>query len=290
MLLINESKNLSSEILRLKNFGEKINFVPTMGNLHAGHLSLVREAKKDKHICLVSIFVNPLQFNNSNDYKKYPRTEELDRSLLSKEKVDLLYLPNLELVSKDNFTYSLGDISKKLCGIDRKGHFQGVAKVIIKFLRIINPHCIYLGEKDFQQTLIIKKIVKDLNFNTKVVVVPTVRDKNKIALSSRNKILGKKLVLAQLIPSILSQIIKELNNGDFNLSRIDELKESIKKKGIDKVNYLEILKERNLNKPDKIFSYCRVFISVTINSVRLIDNMGIKKKVRLLGEKYFEVN
>ena len=205
-----------------------------------------------------------------------------------KEGIDILFNPNDHFILKKKRSFKLGDISKKLCGSFRKGHFEGVSAVVIEFLNLINPDLILLGEKDFQQTIVIKKIIKNLDFKVKVKVTPTVRDKNDVALSSRNKLLGTDSSLAVLIPKTLNQMIKEIKNGNFKFSRIDELKSNLIGKGIQKVDYLEILKEKDLNFPDSQFDFCRVFISAQINGVRLIDNMRLNKKIKLSNEKFFE--
>ena len=285
MLLIKNSRDLSNTILKIRSEGKKINFIPTMGNLHDGHLSLISNAKGNKNINLVSIFVNPLQFNDKDDFNRYPRTLKSDKLLLEKSNVDILYVTNADFISKNILTLCLGYISKKLCGRDRKGHFEGVGTVILKLLVLINPDFIFLGEKDFQQVLIIKKIIDDFHFRTKVEVLPTIRDKNNVALSSRNQLIKRNFSLLDIIPKTLIQISNEIEEGSFLFSRISYLKKLINKKGIDRVNYLEILKEKDLSNLDYEYSICRIFISVTINHVRLIDNISIKRKIRLCYKK-----
>ena len=286
MLLIRESKKLSGEINFLKQEGKKIVFVPTMGNLHKGHRSLF---KKDKdYIYIASIFVNPLQFNNVKDFESYPRTIETDIKILNKQNVDILYLPCEDFLN-ERVNYNIGEISKKLCGKDRKGHFEGVAVVIINFLKLIKPDYILLGEKDYQQVLIIKKIIKDFNFKTEAKLFPTIRDKNDVALSSRNQLLKEKLFIASHLPIVLKQIIREIKKGGFDLIRINYFKKLLKSKGVEKVFYLEILKVNSLDKLDEKLALSRVFISVCINGVRLIDNMLIDRRIKLLeGRVYCE--
>ena len=285
MLLINDSKILSNKILELKKLGRKINFIPTMGNLHSGHLELVRMGKKNDAVNLVSIFINPLQFDDKIDFRNYPRTFERDKQLLFHEDVDLLFSPLPDFVLNEKHTFDLGNMEKKLCGKFRKGHFEGVSSVIIKFLKLINPDFIFLGEKDFQQILVIKKI-QDLGFNVEVKVIPTVRDEKNIALSSRNKLL-KDISLAVLIPDTLNQIISEIENGNFQLSKINKFKDYLIERGIQEVEYLEILKERDLNLPNEEFDFCRIFIAVKIQGIRLIDNMRLEKQIKICNGIYF---
>ena len=285
MLLIKTEKQLKDEISILRKSGKKINFVPTMGNLHSGHLSLVKKAKKKDHVCLVSIFVNQLQFSDEVDFRNYPRTIEKDRLLLSEHKTDILFVPNSDFISKKISNYNLGDESRKLCGLDRKGHFLGVVSVILRFLRLIEPDFMFLGEKDFQQTIIINKLINDYNFKTKIKVLPTIRNSKGIAISSRNQFIENEFSLIQLLPQTLVQIKKEVENGGFEMKKINYYKQLLDKKGIEKVNYLEILKEKNLEFLNKNYSIARIFISATISGIRLIDNVLIERGVMLNGGK-----
>ena len=177
------------EVEKALNFNEsrKLNFIPTMGNLHNGHFELIRQAKKNKNINLVSIYVNPLQFNDKKDLDNYPRSLDKDLKNLRELGVSMVYLPENDFNLNNSSTIQLGEIVNKLCGKSRKGHFEGVATIILKFLLIIKPEQIYLGEKDFQQILVIKKIIKDFNLDVKVKTIPTIRGPGGIALSSRNQ-------------------------------------------------------------------------------------------------------
>ena len=206
----------------------------------------------------------------------------MDKLNLIREEVDLLFQPNDDFIYKKNYKISLGNTSKKLCGKDRKGHFEGVSKVILNFLELIKPDSIFLGEKDFQQMLVIKKIISDFGFSTKIKILPTIRDENKIALSSRNQLVKNKALTFE-IPKTLQKIIKEIFSGNFKFSNIDDYKKDLLNLGFERVNYLEILKESNLDSPDEKLSFCRVFISVNIDGVRLIDNMPIGKRIQLVA-------
>ena len=279
MLLINNEKTLSREIDNFRKSGKLINFIPTMGNLHIGHSSLFKKSEDTDEIRIVSIFVNPLQFNDNNDFNNYPRTIESDKQKLLAEAVDVLFLPDAKIIDAVRFVFRLGPISRKLCGIDRSDHFEGVAKIILKFLDLIKPDFITLGEKDYQQLLVIKKIIKDFKIKTKVKSYPTVRDKDGIALSSRNKLLGKKIFLARYIPAVLKQITSEINEGNFKLYRLKYFIDYLEKSGIDRVHYLEILNEDNLSSITKVPCVSRIFIAISIDDVRLIDNMRIESKL-----------
>ena len=285
MLLISEKKKLTQRISELKKNGRKINFIPTMGNLHEGHISLIRAAKNKNFICLVSIYVNPHQFDNKKDFFSYPRTFSMDKRLLIRENIDLLFAPKNEFLNKKLNIPPLGAIVKRLCGIDRPGHFEGVAKVIINFLHIIKPDYIYLGEKDFQQILVIKKIIKALKINTVVIAMPTVRDIKDVAISSRNQFLKNKKNELRKIPDTLNKIRMRILKGNFKISTIEDLKKDLLENGINNVNYLEILKEDNLSKINKQFNDCRIFISVNIDGIKLIDNKSLGSRLKLIGEK-----
>lgn len=175
--------------LMLKRRGQKsIGFVPTMGYLHDGHMELVRCARKTCDVVVVSIFVNPLQFGPKEDFKKYPRNERRDLALLRKAGVDFVFLPKTNGLYDRNFQTRVDvcEVSRGLCGSSRPGHFSGVATVVLKLLNIVQPHLAYFGEKDFQQLVVIKTMVRDLNLPVKIVGVPIVRDLDGLALSSRN--------------------------------------------------------------------------------------------------------
>ncbi|MDP2754119.1 MAG: pantoate--beta-alanine ligase, partial [Nitrospirota bacterium] len=168
--------------------GRTIGFVPTMGVLHEGHLSLVRRAKQENDITTVSIFVNPTQFGPSEDFKQYPRDIEGDTAKLFKEEADILFMPDAPLIYPEGFsTYvEVEKISERLCGAFRPGHFKGVATVVTKLLNIVKPTKAYFGQKDFQQTIVIKQLVKDLDMDADIVVCPTLREQDGLAMSSRN--------------------------------------------------------------------------------------------------------
>ena len=281
--IIRHSKTLEKEI-KLLHYS-KINFIPTMGNLHDGHLSLVKEAKRNNFINIVSIFVNPLQFNEKKDFINYPRTIEKDIDILNGLNVDFIFLPEKEFelnkIKVSNIKYL-----DKLCGIDRPGHFEGVAKIIYKFLRIINPDFIFLGKKDYQQTLVIENLIEKFGFNTEIKKLPTIRDKNGLALSSRNNLISKdKLNATKLMFEILKNLSKKIINKGLFLHEIDEFKKKIISQGADKLNYLEILNSRNLKPIDSRPCKAIILISAEFDGVRLIDNLEIKGRIKLYKTK-----
>ena len=218
-------------------------------------------------------------------FLRYPRTLSIDKCLLIRENIDLLFAPDNNFLNKKLYPPPLGKIASRLCGVDRPGHFKGVAKVIINFLDIIKPNYIYLGEKDFQQIMVIKKIIKVCNFKTDVIVVPTIRDTKEVAISSRNQFLRNKKNELMRIPDTLNKIRIKISEGNFSISSIEDFKKNLLENDINKVNYLEILKEDNLSKIGKNFCDCRIFISVNIDGIKLIDNKRLDSRIKLVGEK-----
>lgn len=188
MEIIQKIRPLKELITNYKKDGLSIGFVPTMGYLHEGHLSLVREAKKNNDITVVSIFVNPTQFGPNEDLDKYPRDFERDEILLRGEGVDIIFYPDVkEMYSSNHMTYvNVEKITDKLCGLKRPGHFRGVATVVCKLFNIVKPDNAYFGLKDYQQVLVIKKMVEDLNMDVDIIPMPIVRERDGLAMSSRN--------------------------------------------------------------------------------------------------------
>ena len=266
------------EVERALEFSEsrKINFIPTMGNLHEGHFELIRQAKKNRNINLVSIYVNPLQFNDKKDLDTYPRSLDMDLKNLTKLGVSMVYLPEKAFNLNNTSTVQLGEIVNKLCGINRKGHFEGVATIILKFLLLIKPEQIYLGEKDFQQILVIKKIIKDFNLDVKVKTIPTIRGPGGIALSSRNQRI-KNVNNLKKVYDCLCKIKIKIDEDNFYMKDLEYFKDDLIKSGVCEVNYLEILRESNLAELTSVPSKCRIFISCNIQGVNVIDNLSLKK-------------
>jgi pantoate--beta-alanine ligase len=254
----------------------KINYIPTMGNLHEGHFELIRSAKKNGNINLVSIYINPLQFNDKKDFDNYPRSINKDLKHLKELKVSMVYLPEKDFNLTNTSIIDLGEIVDKLCGKNRKGHFEGVATIILKFLLIIKPEKIFLGEKDFQQILVIKKVIKDFNLSTNVKTVPIVRGHGGIALSSRNQRI-KNINNLEKVYNCLIDIKNKIDEDNFCIKDLEYFKDNLIKSGICRVNYLEILKESDLSELTSIPSKSRIFISCNIQGVNVIDNLRLRK-------------
>jgi len=250
-----------------------IGFVPTMGSLHDGHISLIKKSLKLSNKTIVSIFVNPKQFNNKEDYKKYPRNIKKDLKILKKLKVDYVYLPRIEDIYKDKNTIKikLNKKDKILCAKYRKGHFEGVIEVMTRLTKIVNPSKIFMGEKDFQQLLLVKRYVEK-NFRSKIISCKTIRDKNKLALSSRNTLLNKNSLIkageiARNLIIFKKRLLKNMNLKNLFLMK----KKELKKKYDIKIDYLELRNTKNLRLTKKIKN-AKIFVAYYINRVRLIDN------------------
>ena len=263
MKIFKNKKNLQKKISQTKN----LSFIPTMGSLHKGHERLIKIAKKKFKKVLVSIFVNPKQFNSKEDFRSYPRNIKKDIYILKRLKVDYVYIPNyFDVFSfKPRNQVFLHNFSKKLCGQTRKGHFKGVVNVINRFLEIINPKYILLGKKDFQQLFLIKKHIEKNKIPTKVISCKTVRDKNGIALSSRNNNLKEEEFIR------LVKIIKKIKNNKKFMNKIKIIK-ILNEMFINKVDYIEFLNLNTLKKPINNKTKFNIFFAFYIGKTRLIDN------------------
>jgi len=265
-------------INKAKKENKTIGFVPTMGALHKGHLSLVKKAKKECNFVVVSIFVNPIQFGPKEDYKKYPRTFKEDKKLLLGY-ADLLFFPYVEtMYKKDNSTFVEETIlSKFLCGASRPGHFKGVCTVVAKLFNIVEPDIAYFGQKDYQQALIIKRMVRDLNFPVKIKVLPIVREKDGLAMSSRNTYLNEKerkeAVCLYKALNLAKNIIKE-GERDSKVV-IERMKNLILSHSSAKIDYIKITDPYILEDVEKIEKKVLVALAVFIGTTRLIDNILI---------------
>lgn len=259
--------------------GHSVGLVPTMGALHEGHLSLVRRAEKENDIVVASVFVNPVQFNNSTDFEKYPRTPERDIEMLQNAGCDAVFVPSEKEMYPVPVTdkYDFGDLERVMEGVCRPGHFNGVAIVVRKLFEIVMPDRAYFGEKDFQQQAIIRKLVADLSLNLTIVPCDIVREKDGLAMSSRNmRLTPEERAVAPMIYKVLSEVAALKNS----LSP-DEMKKSALEKYADikdfDIEYVEITDETNL-KSIKSWDNCknaRIFVALQLGQVRLIDNLRI---------------
>lgn len=258
--------------------GRSLGFVPTMGALHDGHLSLVKRAKMENDVAVVSIFLNPLQFGPAEDLEKYPRDIEEDIRKLRYEEIDILFLPDNSLMYSPGFSTSIdvGVLSEKLCGGLRPGHFKGVATVVAKLFNIINPTRAYFGQKDFQQTVIINRMSKDLNFDTEIIVCPTIREQNGLAMSSRNTYLNnEQRKAACLLYQCLNNISDSVKTGLTSGEKIRELMREtlLSEPQISQIDYASAYDPVTLEEVDEVKGDVLIAVAVRIGNTRLIDNM-----------------
>ena len=269
MKIFSNKKKLVKLISGEKNLG----FVPTMGAIHVGHISLIKRSIKENNKTLVSIFVNKPQFNRRSDYVKYPRSLSTDIKHLKKLKIDYLFVPNSKQIYpvKKKEKIKITPFSKKLCGKDRPGHFNAVVDVLKRFIEIIRPKKIYLGKKDFQQFKIVQHFFKKNKIKTKVIGCKIIREKNGIAYSSRNSLLSSKEII------IASKIYKKISTKKKNMIKnkkfFKKIKKEILKLKISKLDYLKIININKIIKPYKKNKKFRIFIAYNLGGVRLIDNI-----------------
>ena len=268
MKIIKSINKLHKEV----NFKANIGFVPTMGALHKGHISLIESSKKKCQKTIVSIFVNPSQFNNKKDYKKYPRNISKDLNILKKLNIEYVFLPKKKDIFKNKYSMKI-KLKKKdkiLCAKYRKGHFEGVLGVINQLLKIVKAKYIFLGEKDYQQIYIIKKFIKK-KFNTKIISGKTIRINGLLACSSRNFLLTyRNLKTGSLVAKIIKKYYYLLKRNFKNLNQLKEINNEISNLGV-KIEYLEVRNKYNLSKKINKSNF-KIFISYYINNIRLIDN------------------
>lgn len=257
--------------------GKRLGFVPTMGALHEGHLSLVRAARAKCGVVAVSIFVNPLQFGPSEDLAKYPRTFERDLALLKKEAVDFLFAPTPEeMYPSGAVTYvTVEGLSEKLCGKSRPGHFRGVTTVVAKLFHIVEPDLAFFGQKDAAQATIIRRMVRDLNLPVEIVVCPIVREPDGLAMSSRNAYLGPPERKAALVlHRALAQLKKRFDQGEKNAAALIEAgKLVLAQEPAVRLDYLEIVDPATLNPMADLASGALVAVAAFVGNTRLIDNV-----------------
>lgn len=275
---INESRNI---INKWKRQGLSIGFVPTMGCLHQGHLSLIEQARQENDKVIVSIFVNPLQFGPNEDFSRYPRSLDKDVEGCRNFGTDMVFTPSLnELLPENNLVFvDVELLGNNLCGSSRPGHFKGVCTIVAKLFNILTPDRSYFGEKDAQQLAIITRMVKDLNFNTEIIPCLIVREADGLAMSSRNIYLTpEERHAATIITKSLSSAKSLLQNGERDSLTIrSHIIESIKTEPLANIDYVEIVDHSNLQFVDKIENPILIAVAVYFGKTRLIDNLTYKE-------------
>lgn len=272
---------LQAEIRAAKAQGKRVGFVPTMGNLHEGHMILVDQASEECDFVVASIFINPLQFNDIDDLGRYPRTLAADQEHLKDRDCDLLFFPSVDEMYPDGqdaqTTVSVPVVSEGLCGNSRPGHFDGVATVVSKLFHMVQPDAAFFGEKDFQQLTVIRKMVRDLNLPFDVVGVPTCREENGLAMSSRNNYLSEEeRNTAGQIYRVLNEICEQIKGGEKNFEAICEQgKAELAKHGFEP-DYIEVRCADELKQPSKKSTDLVVLAAAILGKARLIDNLRVQ--------------
>ncbi len=278
MQIIRDPKALAIAVKALKAGGKSLALVPTMGALHAGHMALVGAARKRADLVAASIFVNPTQFNDPGDLARYPRQEEADAAMLAEAGCNLLWMPTAEQMYPQGFatTVSVAGIADRWEGEHRPGHFDGVVTVVAKLLVAASPDVALFGEKDFQQLAVIRRMVADLGLLVDVVGVPTVRDADGLALSSRNTLLSadeRKLALA--LPRALHDAARRIGSGEAVGSALARIKQALVDAGFLKIDYVALVDEATLEPLDEAAGAARLIAAATMGSTRLIDNVSV---------------
>ena len=258
---------------------KEISVVPTMGALHAGHLSLVREAKSMSDKVIVTLFVNPTQFNNTKDLKSYPRSEEDDIKKLESFNIDLLYAPENHEIYPEGYAtqISVSGVSEGLCGDHRPGHFNAVATVVAKLLIQTSANIALFGEKDYQQLHVIKRMVKDLDIPVRIVGCETIRETDHLAISSRNLLLSDKdRKRAPILAKTLMDAAKRIETGEPQKIVLEDSIKILRSSGFRSIEYLELRAESDLKVLEMVDEPARILASIYLGNVRLIDNVKVR--------------
>ncbi|MBI5416401.1 pantoate--beta-alanine ligase [Candidatus Poribacteria bacterium] len=268
---------------KMREDKKSIGFIPTMGYFHEGHVSLMKESRLKNDITVVSVFVNPIQFGKNEDFSSYPRDPDRDSQITMEAGVDILFTPSQEeMYSSDFSTYvDPGTIGDLLCGAYRPGHFKGVATVVTKLFNIVKPHRAYFGQKDFQQSMVIKKIARDLNLDLEIIVLPIIREKDGLAMSSRNVYLSPE---ERKSAAILNKSLKEAEHliksgekkSDIIISHIEKM---IKKIKAARIEYISIIDKNTLQNKNILDSDMVIALAIYIGNTRLIDNIEIQNLI-----------
>jgi len=279
MFVTGKISHLQKHLRQARKKNLSIGFVPTMGALHDGHLALIKQSVKENDLTVLSVFVNPKQFGPKEDFRQYPRPKKNDVLLAKRSGVDIIFYPSEKVIYPTRFltTIKVDQLDQILCGKSRPGHFCGVATVVGKLLNIVDPDTLYLGQKDAQQCVVIKQMIRDLNFAVKVKVVRTVREKDGLALSSRNKYLNRqqRKEAPVLYQSLLmgKEMIRAGERDPRVLNR--RITENIHRKTQGVIDYVECLGAEQLNTKKVLEGKVLIAVAVQFDSARLIDNIFV---------------
>jgi pantoate--beta-alanine ligase len=278
MKRIADPKRFQKEMERLRLQGKTVGFVPTMGALHEGHLSLFRRARKENKVVAASIFVNPTQFGPKEDFKKYPRPMAADMRLLQKEGVQYLFAPSAEAMYPEGAqtTIDPGNLGAGLCGKFRPGHFAGVATVVAKLFHIAKPHRVYFGAKDYQQAMIIRRLIEDLNFDIEFRLCPTVREKDGMAMSSRNRYLSaEERARAVWVSKVLFDVRRQVLSGRRDILKLKQEARRELSRHLGRLQYFEVVDPLTLEPLRKFQPWMVAAAACFAGKTRLIDNVII---------------
>ncbi|MTI49338.1 MAG: pantoate--beta-alanine ligase [Firmicutes bacterium] len=281
MKILNTVDDIREEIKAARKVNKSVGLIPTMGFLHEGHLSLIKNARKENDIVVVSIFVNPTQFGPNEDLESYPRDLDRDRKLVEEAECDLLFVPEVDEMYPSGYkTYVEveGNITKRLCGESRKGHFKGVTSVVSKLFNIVSPDRAYFGQKDAQQVAVIEQMVRDLNFDIEIISCPIVREEDGLALSSRNIYLKPmEREDATILSKSLFKAKEMIENGEKDAKIIkDFVTYNIMTVEYAKIDYVEVVSARTLEEIRTIEGDVLIAVAVKIGEPRLIDNIRME--------------
>ncbi|OGP53204.1 MAG: pantoate--beta-alanine ligase [Deltaproteobacteria bacterium RBG_13_52_11] len=282
MEIIAQAKEMQRRSEQRRREGMIIAFVPTMGYLHTGHLSLMREGRKRGDVLAISIFVNPTQFGPGEDYGRYPRDLKQDLKLVQGAGVDIVFTPSAQEMYSDGFQTSVDveRVTQNLCGISRPHHFRGVTTVVAKLFNIVKPHLAFFGQKDYQQLITIKQMVEDLNMDIEVIGMPTIREPDGLAMSSRNAYLNskKRKEVLSLYRS-LGKAEELFGQGERSAATIlQEVRRIIEQENSVTIDYVKICDARTLEDIDEIKGEAVIAVAVKIGKTRLIDNIILKEE------------
>ncbi len=278
MIVVHSKKELDEQLDDWRQHDEHIALVPTMGNLHAGHLSLVSLAREHAERVVVSIFVNPTQFGEAEDFDQYPRTLERDTRRLKTSGADLIFVPDIETMYpfglKDATTISVPRITENFCGANRPGHFDGVTSVVARLFALVQPDSAIFGQKDYQQQLVIRHMSLDLGLPVSIITGETVREDDGLAMSSRNQYLSEEeRAIAPLLYDVISSVGSELQNGRRDFEKIEVESMTKLTEGGFEVDYFSIRRAQNLEIPDRDCDELVVLAAAQLGKARLIDNI-----------------
>ncbi|MGQ9633719.1 MAG: pantoate--beta-alanine ligase [Bryobacteraceae bacterium] len=288
--LFRKIEEIREILARVRRMGATVGFVPTMGALHEGHGRLIDLARRETDCVVVSVFINPIQFDRKDDLEKYPRNLEADLKFCTERRADLVFAPSVEEMypEEPKTLVEVRGVSDGLCGAFRPGHFRGVATVVLKLFHIVQPHRAYFGEKDAQQLAVIRRMVRDLNLDVEIVPVPTVRESDGLALSSRNQRLSpEERRIAPLLFQVLLVAQKYIAAGETDPEVVKAAAQSVvSAQPALRLEYLEIVDPEEMQPVGKIDAPVRVAVAAWLGSTRLIDNLlcepGSDPEVRMI--------